>query len=216
MGNKEPFHIHMALHLFASSFSLSPVSSLHLSWSPIRYFFEDANISADSFPFYFFSNSQYLFLLSLLFVCSAAVTIISPSPLHYLSLFLLDYHLFSVLLHSNSYRLRFSLPPNCTHSQLSAPTHHHHHHPNPLPPSHLFPWPWSMLVNASTLLPIISITHLSDCPPPWLLLPFVLQTGLSHCLFYSGQNPTSLNWQRDSWSVYCLSPHMCLCCLFEY
>lgn len=140
------------------------------------------------------------------------MTITSPSlPCITFSISLLDYRLFSVLLPSNSYLLCFSLPPNHSQSKLSALTHHHHHHqhPSPLPPSHLFLWPWSTRLNASTLLPIISRTQLCDCPPPWLLLPFVLQTGLSHRLFYSGQNPTSLNRQRDSWSVYCLC--VCVC-----
>lgn len=57
-----------------------------------------------------------------------------------------------------------------------------------------------MGLNASTLLLIIGRTQLRDYQPPWLLLPFVLQTGLSHCVFCSGQNTTLLNRQKDSWS----------------
>lgn len=150
-----------------------------------------------------------MLLLFILFVGSAALTISPSSAQHYRSISLLDYHLFSVLIlifcAFLCHRISFShssLPPTTTHTTSNDT--------NPLPPSHLFLWPWSMRLNASTLLPIISRTQLSHCPPPRLLLPFVLQTGLSLCLFYSGQNPTPLNRQRDSWSLYCLSLRVCV------
>lgn len=101
--------------------------------------------------------------------------------------------------------LWFHFPPSPI-----APCHHH------LLSSHLFPWPWSTSLNASTLLPIITQTQLSDCSLPWLLLPFVMQTWLSCCLFYSGQNPTLLNRQENSWLVYCLAQSACLSCCFGY
>lgn len=67
------------------------------------------------FPFYFFSNSQQLSLLSFCRLTIAPPPPTSPSITSLLSL--LDYHLFSVL-HSNSYLLCFSLPPHRTHTQL--------------------------------------------------------------------------------------------------
>lgn len=174
-----------------------------------------------SFFFFFFPANPPYFLA--FFVCSAAVTIISslfssPAlPVPYLCLTIIYFLSYCLLI------LIFwglSLPPN--HSQ-SQPLCSHTPPPPPpaapLPPSHLFPWPWSMRVNASTLLPIISRTHPSDCPPPpdfCCLLFRRLARAISP--FTVRQNPTVLNRQRASWSVYYLPLNVCVCvcprCLF--
>lgn len=60
-----------------------------------------------------------------------------------------------------------SSPPPSFPSVLPFPNHIHTHAcaRHPLPPTHLFPWPRSMPLNASTLLLIISTTQLCQWLP---------------------------------------------------
>lgn len=143
---KTPFTFSAPARLCFPFLNWPSFPSLRLVKPPL--FFYDANTLADSLQQKKCTDPTFFSL----FVCSAAVTIPSPS----LPRITFPYICLTVV-YFLSYC--FLIIVFCAFLCLQI-THHHH----PLPPSHLFQWPRSMRLNASTLLPIISRTQLSDCP----------------------------------------------------
>lgn len=90
------------------------------------------------------------------------------------------------------------------------------HKPTMFPPSRLFPRSWSTLVTTSTLLPIISTTHFSDCPPPWLLCLLSSSLVRAKASFTAHKNTTKLKAEQlvsllfVGLSCICASAYVCV------
>lgn len=201
-GKQRPLSHSQPLLLFASSFSLSSVSSLRLTLSP-RYFSTTLD-SAQKITVALTTFSRFCLLSS----CDYHFPF---SALHYLSISLTDYHLFSVLLPSNSYLHCISMAPNKSESQLYAA--------------------------ATTTQPVPSFTSVSmdlvhevECqhPPPHyqqnttLQLPTSL-TSVAFCPADLSEPLPLLEWSKPDMTkqtagqlVGLLSSSVCLCCWCGY
>lgn len=164
-----------------------------------------------SFPLCFSTYSGCVGVRCPLFVRPAEATI---SPHHYITP---PFLCLTVIIFRSHFQFQFCFLLIC----LELSKWQQQHKPPIFPPSRLFPWSWSTLVTTSTLLPIISTTHCSDLPTSLTAVPFIQQPGQSQSLFHSTQK-TPLNWQQNSWSVYCLwvcvvfvHQHMCVCSLWN-